>query len=612
MTTPATLATVREFVGRRFPGLKDAPLVGSEVCQYREHLQRRLPDRPPPRARERLAGGRVRGTASSMVPRSGSTSRRASCRADRWRRASAWPPRPGSRTGRCTEARGLSVVGRIAPPTTGPMARAGRAVPARVALAPRSGRANSPQRPSSPRRILVPTILSDRAIPDLMPHGVMLHRIMHNPFLSHLSDDQLTAEVIRLARSERETTAALVAHLVEFDSRRLYLGAGCRSLFVYCTEVLHLSEHGTYNRIEAGPRCRQFPVILEMLRRDGSLNLATVRLLAPHLTARPPRAAAAAAQGRSKREVQALVARHFPQPAVPALVRKLPVRTVPAPVLAAPCVETLEPVSGRRERPPEVSGMPERLSSTVDAPGPMHSPTASTLAEPTPCATSPALWSSGRPIRSTVTALAADRYQIRFTASEETFQKLRQAQELLGHSVPSGDVAAVVDRALSALIAELARKKLAATDRPRTGRRTSPGSRHIPAEVRRSVWQRDGGRCAFVAAGGRRCTARKPLEHHHVHPYGAGGDASIGNIELRCRSHNAYEAQLFYGADRHDDRRSIVQRLDDGQGIVHRPDDRPGVVREPGGSTVRLSDRPTGGLKREQLAPGRVGFEASP
>jgi len=155
-----------------------------------------------------------------------------------------------------------------------------------------------------------------------------------------------------------------------------------------------------------------------------------------------------------------------------------------------------------------------------------------------------------------VTPLAADRYQIRFTASAETYEKLRHAQELLGHSVPSEDVATVVDRALSALIAELARKKLAATDRPRTGsettrrseRRASTGSRRIPAEVRRSVWQRDGGRCAFVAAGGRRCSARKPLEFHHVHPYAAGGEATVGNIELRCRNHNAYEAELFYGA----------------------------------------------------------------
>lgn len=34
VVTPATLAAVREFVARRFPGLRDAPVVGSEVCQY--------------------------------------------------------------------------------------------------------------------------------------------------------------------------------------------------------------------------------------------------------------------------------------------------------------------------------------------------------------------------------------------------------------------------------------------------------------------------------------------------------------------------------------------------------------------------------------------------
>lgn len=31
---PESLARVREFVGRRFPALKDAPVIGSEVCQY--------------------------------------------------------------------------------------------------------------------------------------------------------------------------------------------------------------------------------------------------------------------------------------------------------------------------------------------------------------------------------------------------------------------------------------------------------------------------------------------------------------------------------------------------------------------------------------------------
>ena len=71
---------------------------------------------------------------------------------------------------------------------------------------------------------------------------------------SHLSDDNLMAEVKCLARGEQEATASLLAHLAELDARRLYLGAGFSSLFIYCCEVLHLSEPAAYNRIEAARR----------------------------------------------------------------------------------------------------------------------------------------------------------------------------------------------------------------------------------------------------------------------------------------------------------------------------------------------------------------------
>jgi hypothetical protein len=67
----------------------------------------------------------------------------------------------------------------------------------------------------------------------------------------------------------------------------------------------------------------------------------------------------------------------------------------------------------------------------------------------------------------------------------------------------------------------------------------------IPTE--RAVWLRDGGQRAFVARRGRRCDGRAFLEFHHLRPFAAGGDATIDNIELRCRAHNAYEADLFYG-----------------------------------------------------------------
>jgi len=35
----------------------------------------------------------------------------------------------------------------------------------------------------------------------------------------------------------------------------------------------------------------------------------------------------------------------------------------------------------------------------------------------------------------------------------------------------------------------------------------------------------------------------------NVQPFAAGGQATKDNIELRCRSHNQYEANLLFGED---------------------------------------------------------------
>jgi hypothetical protein len=100
---------------------------------------------------------------------------------------------------------------------------------------------------------------------------------------AQFSDNELVAEVKRLAEHERVATTDLIAVLAELDARRLYLGEGCSSLFSYCTHVLHLSEHAAYGRIEAARAARRHPVILDMLAA-GFVNLTTVCLLAPHLT----------------------------------------------------------------------------------------------------------------------------------------------------------------------------------------------------------------------------------------------------------------------------------------------------------------------------------------
>jgi hypothetical protein len=136
---------------------------------------------------------------------------------------------------------------------------------------------------------------------------------------------------------------------------------------------------------------------------------------------------------------------------------------------------------------------------------------------------------------------------VKFTATEAMIERLRQAQELLSHSVPSGDMATIFDQALIALLEKAARRKFAATARPGPRRISTPSSRNVPAAVERKVWARDGGCCGFIGAAGRRCEERRFIEFHHVKPWALGGPPTAENIALRCRAHNAYEAAVYFG-----------------------------------------------------------------
>jgi hypothetical protein len=386
---------------------------------------------------------------------------------------------------------------------------------------------------------------------------------------SRLGNAELTTELNRLARGEREATAALIVHLAEFDARRLFAGAGYSSLFRYCRKVLHLSEDAVYNRIKAARAAREYPVIIDMLE-SGALSPTTVRLLAPRLTSENHHELLAAASGKGKQAVEELLARRFPQPDVTSSVRKVPSRPV------APAAEVAPAVAPAPNTCPSVA----RCEAPAAAERPVVPRAQAPLALPAPAAPRPVV----RP-------LAPERYEIRFTASGEMREKLRLAQDLLGHAIPSGDLAQVFDRALTLLVADLSKRKFAATERPRRSRGQSAGSRNVPADVKRRVGARDQRRCAFIAPSGRRCDERRFLEFHHVIPYGAGGKATVDNIELRCRAHNGYEADLFYGPGKRRTRGDVR----DGRAIYHRvtvPGTGPGTStaldsrsRPPGGET---------------------------
>jgi hypothetical protein len=344
---------------------------------------------------------------------------------------------------------------------------------------------------------------------------------------SGLSDPDLLARLAVLAGKERETSVELVAHLAELDTRAsLYAAHGHGSLFTYCTQVLKLSEDAACNRIAAARACRRFPVIIDALA-SGALSLTTVRTLNPHLTLENHQAVLARASGRSRREIEALVAELTPRPDVPSSVRKVPAVTLPTGLSETGLAMEMKPATAL-------------LSQSR--------PTLSTPAAP------PA------PRRPIVETISPDRYRVQFTIGKESHDKLRRVQDLLRREIPNGDPGAIFDRAIALLLERVEKDKLGATTKPHPVPVIRPGagteasghrrSRHTASHIKRSAWGHDGGQCGFVSKDGRRCTERAFLEFHHIRPYALGGPTSVENISLRCRRHNQYEAELVFGPRR--------------------------------------------------------------
>lgn len=154
-----------------------------------------------------------------------------------------------------------------------------------------------------------------------------------------------------------------------------------------------------------------------------------------------------------------------------------------------------------------------------------------------------------RQVPDSITPIDEERIVVRFTARVELQSKLEEAKALLSHSVTDGKLAEVFERALDTLIEKTRRRRFAETDSPRVTRPSGRRTRHIPAEVRREVEERDQGRCTFVGVNGRRCEARGFAQFHHVNPYGRDGEHSADNVVVMCAAHNALLAEAEYGAE---------------------------------------------------------------
>ena len=404
----------------------------------------------------------------------------------------------------------------------------------------------------------------------------MVRMMNANSSLESLGGADLLSATRELVRKSYGVEAELLRHLGEIDDRKLYLDCAYPSMFAFCIGELGFSEDAAYNRITVARVGRRIPAVVEAAR-SGQVHLAGLRLLAPHLTDGNHEEVLAQAAGKSKREIEELVARLAPLPPVPVIIRKLPespvVRWAPTSVPAADPAE------------PAAAGPPGAFAAS------RAEPASPNVEERSAAAPQPVVMNH----RGVVAPLSGETFKVQFTASRALRDKLQQARDLLSHRVPDGDLPAIIERALDLLIEEVKKERFGmgrkvrspshvATKAEQLGgpgggtSRTEPPppsvSRHIPDAIKRAVYERDGGRCTFVDERGRRCNATAGLEFEHVEGFARTHKHGMDGIRLLCRAHNQHAAEQLYG-------RVFMERA---RGARDPPSTRPGTspTMEPG------------------------------
>jgi hypothetical protein len=327
-----------------------------------------------------------------------------------------------------------------------------------------------------------------------------------------LSDVEVVQGIRFLAERTRHNEIRLLSHLAEFDSRRLCLEEGYRSAYEYCTIALGFEEAEAYRRIRASRIIRAFPEAFAALQAR-KITVSALVVLSPWLQRDNAAAWIKEAEGKSKRELEALVAMRYPQAPQPDYVRNLP--------NAATIVSSAPPKAF------EVGGI---AAPTNDPPD------------------------GGRQVLAPV---AAERVRVGFDAPTVVGQLLERMRQLLRHKYPEGRLEDLVREALEDYLdrkdpqrkLELkAAKAACVAEPPAAGMaerpparflRTWAAGRYIPAKVKSDVWARDDGRCAWRDKNGTVCGSKDWIEYDHVTPFAKGGRSDDPrNLRLVCRQHN--------------------------------------------------------------------------
>ncbi|HYS82517.1 MAG TPA: HNH endonuclease signature motif containing protein [Anaeromyxobacteraceae bacterium] len=331
----------------------------------------------------------------------------------------------------------------------------------------------------------------------------------------------LTKHLAELLRHEHGALADFLVALADFDRDRRWVELGHTSLFYFLHRELGLSKGAAFYRKTAAELIQRYPEVVEPLR-DGRLCITSVVELAKVITPENRGEVVARFFHTSKQEAKAVAAELRPAEAAP----HRDVVTVPALAAPAKAVTRLEVAACHAT--PGTLVQPDELRGEVPS-------------SPRPPAPLPA----ARPDE--VEPLTGDLRRFHTTVSKRFLDKLAAARDALSHSHPGADTETVLEAALDLLLAANDKKKgIVKKPRPCPAR-PSASPRHIPADVKRAVWTRDGGCCRWPLASGGVCGSTTRLEFDHIVPLARGGTSTVSNLRVLCDAHNQLAARQVFG-----------------------------------------------------------------
>jgi hypothetical protein len=139
--------------------------------------------------------------------------------------------------------------------------------------------------------------------------------------------------------------------------------------------------------------------------------------------------------------------------------------------------------------------------------------------------------------------LLTRRVDFSFQGPPELREAIERAKELLSHQFPLGGLDEVLLSVLQDYLQRHDPQTALELGRPAPAR----GASSMPANTRRAVWARDGGRCVYCGPDGIRCRSRRMIEIDHKTPRALGGSDELTNLRLLCRSHNDAERRRLLG-----------------------------------------------------------------